>query len=519
MLFRKTLPTLSLLGLLALGTGCNDFLDVNTDPLNPTQVESPLLLAASQAAMSTYLGQSVNGLSQPTSAIMQQLVNTRIGSYTLTGQSFENEWAGLYTDALSNNEQIIRQSTASQQWAYVGIAQIQKAYMFSQMVDMWGDIPYSEALQGAANRAPRYDDDAQIYDDLFRLLDEGIANLAKAPNSTISGDLIYNGNLTRWRQLASTIKLKLYNQVRLVRNVQQPVAALLTAGDLLPSGGDFEFRYGASTQPDNRNLGFIGDYANSGRENSINPRFFQLMKSRTDPRIPYYFYNQVTSTVAQTVDFQDGKFISTRFGSVGPNAATNNSSLRTLQGLYPIGGKYDNNAGGLATQSSGKGVVAQRFLPFFSRKFIEAELQLMVLSNPTAARQAYEEGIRAAFDKVNAIATADGSPVISATSISTYVTAALTRYTNAATDTDKLRQIMTEKYIASFGSGLDLYTDYRRTNLAPVIISADDDNDAQTVATGPFPLRLPYRQSDLLANPNAPAQVNVATDRIFWDPN
>jgi Starch-binding associating with outer membrane len=517
------IPVALAMALVLVGaTGCDKFLDVNTDPINPVDVPITLLMPTTQAAMATYLGNSVQGLSQPTAAITQQLVNFRVGAFALDGNSFNNQWLGLYTSALENNEQVISRATATGAWSYVGISQIQKAYIFSEMVDAWGDIPYSEALQGAANVAPKFDDDAAIYTDLFRLIDEGIANLQRPGSSRNPGadDLIYNGSTTKWIRLANTLKLKLYNQIRLTRNVTTEVTPLLTS-DLLTDADDFEFRYGtAAGSPENRNPGFQGDYVASSRENNINPFFYSLLKTNADPRIPYYFFNQYTSNAPlSTADFQDGRFITVRFGSVGTQAAANTTNTRTLQGLYPVGGRYDDGAGlaNGANGSSGKGTVAQRFITFFARKFIEAELQLTVLQSPTAARVALNDALVASFAKVNAIATTDGSPVITADKVAAYVTAALGRYDAATTTEQKLNVIMTEKYVANYGTGMDVYTDYRRTGY-PVVPFADTDNDPQTTQTGAFPVRLPYRQNDLLTNPNAPkVQPNITTEKVFWD--
>lgn len=510
--------------LLLSATGCDKFLDVNTDPINPTSVPITLLMPTTQAAMSLYLGHSVAGLGQPTSALVQQIVNFRVGAFSIAGNDFNNQWLGLYTSALENNEQMLNQATEQNAWAFVGIAQIQKAYIFSQMVDVWGDIPYTEALKGAQFPAPKFDDDEAIYNDLFSLIDQGIANMRRTDSSRNPGateDLVYAGDKAKWIRMANTLKLKLYNQIRLTRDVSSNVQPLLNAPtDMISSAtDDFEFRYSTSAgNPENRHPGFQGDYVASSRENSINPYFYTLMKGNSDPRIPYYFFNQYTSTAPlATADYQDGSFITVRFGSIGPQSAANTTSTRTLQGLYPIGGRYDNGAGGSATGAFGRGVVAQRFITFFARKFTEAELQLMVLNNAAAARTAFSDAITASFAKVNAIAAAESAPVISAANITTYVNAALVRYDAASGNEGKLNVIMTEKYIANYGTGVDVYTDYRRTGY-PNVPFADTDNDPQTTQTGAFPVRLPYRLNDLLTNINAPkVQPNITTEKVFWD--
>ncbi len=83
------------------------------------------------------------------------------------------------------------------------------------------------------------------------LLDEGIANLEKVSTLSVgSDDLIYGGSIGNWRKLAKTIKLKLYNQLRLVQDVSGEVNALLTEGDLMGSSADdFELAYVSQQSP------------------------------------------------------------------------------------------------------------------------------------------------------------------------------------------------------------------------------------------------------------------------------
>ncbi|MCC2546998.1 SusD/RagB family nutrient-binding outer membrane lipoprotein [Hymenobacter sp. BT175] len=559
MRIRKLSAGLGLVGLLLTAPGCKDFFDVNVDPIHPISATNEQLLPVTQVAMATYLGFNLNGLSQPTAALMGQLSNSRsIGTFSQSGDSFNNEWSGLYTDMLNNNEQIIRQATAQQSWTFLGIAQLQKAYVVSQMVDMWGDIPYSQALQGASNRAPRFDKDSDIYNGnqtlgiqgLFSLIDEALANLAKG-GVTPSNDIIYGGNALKWSRFGRSLKLKLYNQIRKTRDVSADVTTLL-GQDLLTAQDDFEVKYGSTTTPENRNVGFLADYVNVGRENHIGIHFYERMRGTSagnttraprDPRLPYYFFNQNRSTVENTnVDYQEpanrGRlFISRRFGSTGRNAAAADADVRTLPGLYPIGGRFDNGEGGNATSDFGRGLVAQRLLTYFSRKYTEAEVRLMVLNDATAAGVALEEAIRASFAKVNQIAAAEGTspagvgvsalpvPQISAAAINTYVTREMAAYNAATTAQGKLAIIMEQKYIASFGFGLDIYTDFRRTYLPRIKVpgnadparGTEDDDDNETASSGGFPRRLLYRQDDLTTNPNAPKQPNVLTDRIFWD--
>jgi Starch-binding associating with outer membrane len=91
---------------------------------------------------------------------------------------------------------------------YLGVSQVLKSYYFSIMVDFWGDVPYSEAFKGNATpqiKTPLYDDDAAIYADCIKLLNDAIANFALPSAVTVKGDVFYTGNITRWRKATQVI--------------------------------------------------------------------------------------------------------------------------------------------------------------------------------------------------------------------------------------------------------------------------------------------------------------------------
>ena len=579
----RTLPvTLTLLGVLAVTPGCKDFYDVNVDPLHPSVATEAQLLPGTQVALATYLGFSLEGLGQATSTLVGQLNSGRgIGTFQQTGGSFGNQWAGLYIDMLENNELIINLAKKNSKGnLFLGIAQLQKAYAFSEMADMWGPIPYSQALQGNDQSKPRYDSDRDIYlgnqtlgiQSLFNLIDEGIANcLVSGSASPGQTDLIYNGNATKWVKFGRTLKLKLYNQIRKVaRNpgINVDIAAAVTpllnnSSQLISDGGDdFELGYGTSIQPENRNISFLSNYVNPNREDVINQDFYQYMLDRKDPRVNYYFYNQTPTTVVPQVDFffpqptattgpayplVTGQFVTVRLGSTGTSASAASADLVTLPGLYPAGGRYNDDLHANANFSFGRGTVAQRMLTTFNRYFIEAELQLTELNNPAAARAAFESGVREAFLKVDAIGKADGTPTsakgFTATKAipslfapvpggtvspaSSYITSALSRYDAASSPDAKLNIVMQEKYVASFGFGEDIYTDFRRTTYPNVTTRGNSTYNAtlvrfpgdvpQTISNGPFPTVLFYSSADLILYPKSlQVKQHQSSDIPFW---
>lgn len=538
MKFHKKLKIGALAMIVACASGCEEFLDINTDPNNPSKVTVSQLLTSAEVNMVNSFGIGNPGLSTPASILVHQTVQRgSVDSYNVSGDDFQIQtaWQNLYSGALEDYKIIIEQGTEENNLQYVGIARILTAYTYSMMVDMWGDIPFSEALLAADQQFPHYDDDAAIYAALFPMIDQGIADIETEEGVAPAGDdVIYGGDLDKWRQFAKTLKLKMYNQMRLVDDVSAEVNALIAEGDLMEDDGDFELLYGTSVAPDDRNPAFVLEYTPGNRPSYISPYFYEIMTNQSslndvlaginDPRVPYYWFNQLTDPAdAQnpTEYTDDNGFVSIWFASQGVNQGWQQDRSQTVLGLYPIGGRYDDGEGGevnLSGEFSGPGDVAQRLLPYFSSLYIQAELALTEPGVTGDARDLFEEAMYASFDKVNAIADEAGAPLISNTQMANYVNAVLAKF-DAADATGKLELIMTEKWIASFGFAMDSYTDYRRTGF-PLMFDPNTDPLPYTVTSRGYPVSLAYNSQSLTLNQNAPeTQKVVTTDRVFWDPN
>ena len=520
--------------------GCD--LNINEDPNNPATVPESQLLSAVEIDLAGALGSSVGGLSGYTSAMAHQMFqrgNTH-QDYDLQGTDFEviTPWNILYSRLLTDIRQIQTLATAeegNENWHYVGISQIIKAYVNSILVDIWGDVPYSEANLGAAVRAPKYDQGSAIYPQIFAMIDEGMANLDKSsPLSPGADDIIYNGDLTKWKKFARTLKLKLYNQIRLVQDVSTEVNALLQDESLLIGpGDDFEFPYGNVVSPMTRNPGYQQEYTPGGSFYYINPFFFEILNGQNtffpdegnlyegvaDPRIPYYFYNQLApgQDAENPTAYRNGDFVSIYMFSfnIDPNEGFDQASSQTVAGLYPLGGRYDDGIGGISS-FNGAGDVAQRMLTYFARLYIQAELALegVTSQDPKALLEA---AMDASFAKVDEIASAAGAPMLTTADVDDYKTAVLALY-DAADDETKLRHIMTQKWIASYGFGIDSYNDIRRTGF-PLIHDGNTDNLGVTQRLRDYPLSFPWKSDDLDVNANSPSQKNIRTANVFWDAN
>jgi Starch-binding associating with outer membrane len=195
---------------------------INTSPSEVTAstVEYKSVLPASLAATATI--QATNF------TVLQKWMGywARSGSYQSIGDeetySFTNDfgqgltpWNNLYTNA-NNYNFVAKTAKANGAGTYEAIARIMKALDFQMLVDIFGNIPYSEAFDGGNIRTPKYDDDKTIYANLFRELDAAIALLnnptLSAPANNIgiaTDDLVFKGDKTKWKKMANTIKLRM----------------------------------------------------------------------------------------------------------------------------------------------------------------------------------------------------------------------------------------------------------------------------------------------------------------------
>lgn len=514
--------------------GCADFLDINTDPNNPLDSSLPQVLPAVETVVAEALGNGPGGMSDLTSQLVHQTVQRQTSNFYFIGgneNNISNAWPNIFAGALMDLEVMIRKATERESWHYLGIAQTLKAYTFASAVDLWGDVPYTEFGLGVENPFPKFDKGQDVYPMLFALLDEASANFTKEVIEVPADeDLIFQGDMEKWARVTNSLKLKLYNQVQKTGLYDAAkVDAIIAEDEMIEEvEGGFKLLYTSSNNPENRHPLFIQDYVQAN-PNYIDPYFYLIMagdgrfntlqEGILDPRIPYYFYNQLAGDAPQnpptTAYF--GDFLSIWFASlnIDPNEGFDQAQSQTLVGLYPAGGAFDDGSGETAgvgdKQNPGAGGAGyQRLYPYFAHLFTRAELSLMkgAAGDPRAL---FEAGIRAAFDEVNELA----ETAISIEDTDTYVTAILALY-DAASTTGKLELILTQKWIASFGYSIDSYTDYRRTGF-PVLFNANTDNNPFTILTRAYPVSIPYYVSDLQINPNAPAQRNPATDKIFWD--
>jgi hypothetical protein len=539
---------------LVAGAGCKKYLDVNKNLNDPTKVPVGILLTGAERQIGLGLGYN-GGLSDGLSVYMhQQSTREEPDQYNMKGNDgiIEGSWATLYS-AISDLDVVISQGTAEGRLKYAGIAKILRAYTFSQMVDVWGDIPFSEFNKFKTGvKQPKFDDDATIYPELIKLINEGIAditNTAVNPSSPGADDVIYAGSVAKWEKAANTLKLKLYTQLRKKQNVSAEVTALLANPAKLINANNemFVVPFGTALLTD-RNPGF-SDYTATQRTQHVSPWLYEILKGynpvfngTADPRLPYYIYNQlkVTDNSPATPEYRDRTFLSLYFGSNGPNRNSSQQNGISLFGIYPVGGRYDDAAGGVANANSGTGAAPYKLITLADRYYLQAELILSGVITGDA-KDAFKKGLEASMSQVDYIITTYVKPSQTVPALgaqTTYVNSILALYDAATSNEKKLEYVMTQKWLASIGSSVDQYTDYRRTGY-PILF--DPRNTAMApggkvqppvngnpfLAPQPavsvqlsnnFPLSLPWPKTELELNSSAPDQKTPDTYKIFWMP-
>ncbi len=521
-------------------SSCSDsFLDINTDPNNPSEASLQLMMPAIQTGYSSALLRNVERAS---AAIVDQVHSASYGRWRLTEADFNNAWKGLYTQSLADIKVVIEQAEESNQRAYAGIAKLQKAYIYSVLTDLWGDVPYEEAL---VSENPVYESGAEIYPKLFALIDEGIADLNAEGAILPEADMIYGGDKSLWIRMGKSLKLKMFLQTRLLDPATSAsgIQAILNEGDIINSNTeDFQFLFGTGIAPQNAHPYWIADYSTAGsigytsnslfvkmlagsvrRPDDYNNLDPDLQYGVRDPRLRYYFYRQVGSlpeghaSIPCELNQIGCYYYYTGNGYLGRDRGDNSvgpadGAERTLMGVYPAGGLMDQDQFQAATVNHGTGAGVFPMITNFMMKFAIAESILTLDGVAGDARAYLEAGTRASVQKVldfgDQHAAPDAKFKPSEQDIENYVAGVLAKY-DAADEAGKLEIVIDQAYVATFGNGIEAYNNYRRTGY-PTLTPVVDNNEA-----GPFPNRFVYVVDEVGSNRNVPKDYSV-TKPVFW---
>ena len=526
----------------------------NPNALSPEQADPDFFLNAIQIDWA-YLTESFGNTAGALSRV--DYMNGRDYANAYSPSSFDGRWSSAYQTIMLDIKQMNDIATEAGLVHHTAISQVIEAHILMMLVDFFGDIPYSETLQGAANLNPAADPGASVYAAAEALLDAAIANFNADALGEPALDMYYGGDWAAWIKAANTMKMKMYMTTRLVDgSATSKFNAIVASGNYISSNtDDLQFQWGTNAvQPDSRHPRYRSSYTSTGGGSYMSNSLMDYMLRGTtsdggydigagafyaDPRIMVYYYRQTNPTPGiagapadeevlecglqnAPAHYAGYVFCANPQGWWGRDHGNDNGTppdgfLRTLAGVYPAGGKLDDwSYGG---QQDGDGFGGNGITPIMLASwtdFMISEVEL-VAGNEATAKNAMFNGIQKSMDKVmNFKPRTDRFDGIMDFYFGGLAFVTNQFYTRVSDEWDaaanKMDVLGWQYMTASYGNGLDSYNFYRRTghptNLQPNI----EPNP------GGFIRSFYYPSNHANTNVNI-TQKDGVTDQVFWDTN
>ncbi|HEV8284948.1 MAG TPA: SusD/RagB family nutrient-binding outer membrane lipoprotein [Chitinophagaceae bacterium] len=512
-----------------ISAGCKkSWLDVNTNPNDlPSTISNYVFSGALYGTAYNYWGDNGSGTrpnelgayfagqwTQSTSYIL----STSIFGYNFTNTDF-NFWDDMYNN-LEDYQYVIDNAAKDNQKFLIGPSKVMQAMVFQNLVDLYGNIPYSDALKGLNSLAPVFEDQKIVYEKLIVLLDSAIANI-KANTWTLqkTSDIIFAGNTTKWIKFANTLKLRiLMRQSRIpgrdtyiISEINKAVAE--GTGFLGIDGADED----ASANP--------GFQAQSGKQNPFYDRwgFDPAGTTRSLGRFPRHTKFLFDMLVANNDTFRIKRLMYAVGGQDGNNPGTSVAVEKISNYKAVIYGSGSGFSGPSTSPLGPSMIIKGQYKPvvllsaaesFFLRA--EAKERFPSVTLPNTSQYYYEQGVKQSFR----ITGTDPTPTGPGAPPNTYPKATILLTSGKpdadwSVSTDKLRAIAIQKWIALDNfNGLEAWSEYRKTGLPaiPQSVAVPDPNKR--------PVRIYYPSTELGSNEEnvlSQGSINVFTTRLFWD--
>ncbi len=474
-----------LLPLLLLFTACTSgFEEINTNPNAPIDVRAELLLrqviydTGEQMSYEAFV--AGNLLGQYFAMIDFNLFDR----HSLTEPQFGgNPWPILYQNLLDNEILIQKARANAADRVYLGPALILKAYLSAILTDLYGNVPYAEALQGEAGLVnPVYDSQESIYTaegGILSNLEEAIQELRDYQGAIpLAGDVLFQGDLSAWTKFAQSLRIKYYMRLSQVSELDfgQELQQIYDTGDYQQDNGDnavFDFTNG---QPNNFRMATarVGDFNLFVMSETME----QILAGLDDPRLEVFFRPKSAGGLPRYRGLRNG-----------PDASQTSISVSD----YSL-------AGTLFREETGQ--LDANFMTAWESTFFLAEAAERGLIQANA-KELYERGVNLAFAYWGAELPSD------------YLSVGPASYSTGARD--PLEQIITQKWIANLLNGYEGWIEYRRTGF-PALQAVQASLNEELI-----PVRMPYPTDEQALNSvnfNQAAEQsngNSPNAPVWWD--
>ncbi|MBK8389518.1 MAG: SusD/RagB family nutrient-binding outer membrane lipoprotein [Saprospiraceae bacterium] len=457
-----------------------DFDSINTNPNAPEDIGPQFLLTnvISVAADRSAYEQGFR-LSNYLAQFAASVEFERIDRYEMgTNANYWNTIFGLLSDIQS-----IRENGATNE-AYNAVGDIMASYFYSQLTDMWGDVPYTQTLQAKqGNYTPIYDSQESIYTDpqtgILAVLTRAAATLEKTTFS-IQGDVMFNNNLDKWVRFANSLKVRYLLRISKRITDFSELQTLASSGKLMRSNADNAQLPFLTSDPNQFPMfqAALGLY----QEHRMTKTAETILKSWNDPRM-MVIYKPTAKSVTDGAPAFKGLLS-------GQNRETISAAGTNLNDISLFGSIFRDVPNGVSGQ----------FMQYAELQFALAEAANKGYITGDA-KVYYEAGIKASFEYYKTNLPADY----------------LSQTTVALDGSDDLKKILTQKWFSLVNIGHEAWFEVRRTGIPALTPGPDNLNDDI------YPVRYLYPESEQATNKanfeRAATQIggNTINSKCWWE--
>jgi len=466
--------------LIVMVTSCE--LPDNIDPKRAADVTPDVLVSNSEIALFNLMG-SVNVNRNVTRLLAQY--QSEVTYVTESRYNFQDRqipdyhWGVLYRDVLTNLEKAksLINSTAfadpQEKLNKIAIIEVLEVYSYQLLLDAFGNIPYTEALQGAANSTPKYDDAKTVYLDILSRLSKAVTDLSNDNGSAGFGsaDLLYNSNIAKWKEFSASLKLRIglrladSNPTEAAKAVQEAI----TSGVFTSQSNSAIFIY-TGTAP------YVNSYYQEfvlGNRKDFCPTntLVDKMKALNDPRMPVWFTKYL------------GEFVGLPYGKVGASSYSKFSHFTSIPNpVYPV-------------------IISD----YVEVEFLLAEAAERGMVGVTGSAESHYN---------NAITQSMLYWGLTQADADTYLAEPSVAYATAATNWKQ--KIGDQKWLALFDRGNEAWAEWRRLDF-PIL------NPPENMTYNDIPQRMPYPYNENKMNPANYSEAasaiggDNASTKLFWD--
>lgn len=440
--------------MLGLSACTGEFADINTNPNTPTMASADLFMPHGiQTAVDAYWGGSLGmDVGDLFSQHWARIQYTDVDQYSITNDVSNTGWQTLYIESMADYQRIYKIGQATGNTNYQAVAVIMRSWAFSVLTDVYGDIPYKQAVQGLEGTLqPKYDAQKDVYAGLVAELKAAGEQIdAVDKTKAIGGDILLGGDLTKWRKFANGLSLRILN--RMLGKADSPIDAKAEIERILKDPAKYPV---PAANADIVQLVYL---AAAPSNNPVN----ENRKTRDDHRIGATLVNKLKAmgdarlAVYANVPADGGDYKGVPNGLSASDANAMGLSKTSKVGNYFVA-------------ATAPGVL----MSYAELLFLKAEFAHKGITAAGETATLYTDAIKASHGQYGLTAS---PPYLTANAF--------------AGGTAGYTQLMEQKWIALYGQGVEAWTEFRRTGI-PALAPPTLNTNLNVI-----PTRLPYPGSE-----------------------